>query len=170
LSLGTLAISVADVDQGGALLTHSGAIYGGLFGVLTQRLIEPEIDERPTLGLGAGIGVGTLTAGFLATQLTGLPTERLVYIDLSAFLGSLTGAAVATPAIVGDSVTETETRIWFGSILTGTIAGAALGYAITDSDSDSDSDGLTIRPTIAQLSPAVRGGEPGWALTMTGAW
>ncbi len=168
LSLGTLAISVAEIDQGGALLVHSGAVYGGLFGVLTQRLIEAEIDERPTLGLGAGLGAGTVVAGVLATQLTGLPPDRLVYVDLSAFLGGLTGAAVATPVIVGNEVTETETRIWFGSILLGTLAGAGLGYIITEPTSTSS--GVRVQPTITQLAPPVEGGQPGWSLGLAGTW
>jgi hypothetical protein len=63
-----------------------------------------------------------------------------VYVDLSALLGALTGAAVASPLIVGTKVTELETRFWLGSVLTGALIGGGLGYAIT---SDEDASGAS---------------------------
>ncbi len=172
LSLGTVAISTAEVGQGGALLTHSGAVFGGLFGALTERLAEADIEERPSLGLGTGLAVGTLVAGFVATQVPDPSPTRLVYVDLSAFLGGLTGAAGASPVLVGDAVTATETRIWVGSVLAGTILGGVLGYALT-TDVDGGADDASSRhvaPMLTQLDFGQPWGPRPWALGVTGEW
>jgi hypothetical protein len=181
LSLGTLAVSTSEIGQGGALLTHSGAIFGGVFGALTERLVEPKIDERPALGLGTGLAVGTLTAGLLATQWQDPPPTRLVYIDLSAFLGALTGAAGASPALVGDDVTETETRIWISSVLGGTLLGGALGYVLTDGTNGADGTNaagehddtavsLRVRPNLSRADFGQTHGPKPWTIGLTGSW
>src|SRR5690606_27198402 len=127
-----------------------------------------------TLGLGIGLGAGTLTAGFVATQIPDPPPTRLVYIDLSAFLGGLTGAAGASPVLVGDEVTPTETRIWIGSVFAGTILGGILGYTLT-SDLQSSAGARPLLPVrIAPVITQVDFGEPrgprAWALGVGGEW
>lgn len=134
LSLGTLAVASSDIGQGGALLTESGAIFGGLLGVLTERSIDANLAEPPQLGLGIGLGAGALGAGLLVTRIPNPSSSRVMYVDLSALLGGLTGAAVASPLIVGTKVTELETRLWLGSVLLGTLIGGGLGYTITSGD------------------------------------
>ncbi len=173
LSLGTLAISVSDVGPGGALLTHSGAVFGGVFGALTERLVEADVDQRPTLGLGIGLAAGTLVAGVAATQVPDPSPTRLVYIDLSAFLGGLTGAAGASPALVGDTVTPTETRLWVGSVLTGTILGGILGYALTRDEQPRTTTLPFLKrltPMITQLDFGQNIGPRPWAAGAAGEW
>jgi hypothetical protein len=109
----------------------------------------------------------------VATQIPDPSPTRLVYIDLSAFLGGLAGAAGASPALVGDAVTPTETRLWIGSVFTGTVLGGVLGYALTRDDEPN----ATALPVLKRLTPMVTqldfgqstGPRP-WAVGAAGQW
>ncbi len=169
LSLGTLAISVTEITQGGAILTQSGALFGGLFGALTERMIEANVDERPTLGLGVGLGSGTLLAGLAATLAPNPSPTRVVYIDLSAVLGGLTGAAAASPVLVGNKVTQTETRVWIGSVAAGTLLGAVAGYVLTEPSDDPPAP-IVVQPTAYSIPGATPTSPSVTALGFTGRW
>ena len=52
-------------------------------------------------------------------------------IDLLTGLGGLTGAAVASPWVFGEAVTEAENRLWLASIAGGTLVGAGIGLLTT---------------------------------------
>jgi hypothetical protein len=179
LSLGTLAVATSDIGQGSALVTQSGAIFGGLLGGVGERLVNTDLTKPPTLGLGLGLGIGALGAGFAATRLPSPDPSRVVYIDLAAFLGALTGAAVASPAIVGRTVTQTETRLWLGSVLLGTLIGGGLGYAITSDDSEHDprDQRSATRPlpynlqlAVAPIQPLATRGPAPWTWGVQGTW
>ncbi len=130
LSLATLALSLGELQPGGAVVTHSGAMFGMLYGGLGELMIEGETEESPTLGLGVGMAAGVAVSGALATQIQAEDSDVL-FVDLGAVLGGLAGAAVASPAIVGDRVSSLENRVWLGSIAAGTLAGGLVALLFT---------------------------------------
>jgi hypothetical protein len=137
LTLATTVISLAPTTPGQAALTHSGGAFGTLLGGLTEALINPELNEAPLRGMGYGAALGVLTLGALAPTLE-TSASRIVFIDLSASLGALTGAALATPLLlVGNDPTQGRSRFWFASVMAGTLVGGALGTYITRNDPDS---------------------------------
>jgi hypothetical protein len=169
-ALATIAISVGEVGEGSALLTHSGGAWGTVLGGLAHMYWEGTTEVSPTRGMGYGAGIGVLAAGVAATQLE-LKPSRILLIDLLAGLGGLTGAAVASPLVFGDAIEKAETRGWLASIAGGTLVGAAVGLGITaPSDGSAHSAWHTaalpyaglIAPSAAPgLSPPVGGGVHG---------
>jgi hypothetical protein len=57
----------------------------------------------------------------------------VLFVDLSAGLGALGGAALASPLVFGTEVTPTRNRLWLSAIGVGTFAGAAVGILMTHS-------------------------------------
>jgi hypothetical protein len=79
-----------------------------------------------------------------------------LFVDLSASLGGLTGAALATPLLfVGDDVHDDRSRAWYLSVLGGTVVGAAMGVWMTS-------------PEPTPNSSAEPGGSPGYAVPYAG--
>jgi hypothetical protein len=131
LTLATVAVSHGVVSPGSATLAHSGGAWGTVLGGLVQLYYQGETELSPTGGMGYGAGLGVLTAGIIATQLRPKPA-RVLLIDLMAGLGGLTGAAVASPAIFGEERSHAENRIWLASIAGGVLAGATVGFFVTE--------------------------------------
>ncbi|HEX9620726.1 MAG TPA: hypothetical protein VF989_11360 [Polyangiaceae bacterium] len=129
----TLALSFEPASEGDALMAHSGGFFGLLLGGVTELAVRGETDSTPTLGMGYGSGAGVLLFGALATQ-TELGASRVLMVDLGASLGALTGAALASPALLVDDEGSRNVRdsIWLGSIAAGTVAGAALAFWLTE--------------------------------------
>jgi len=135
LTLATVGLTLGDVDEGGAAFTHSGAALGLVLGGLAEMVAVGDTDINPKTGMGWGILTGVTLAGALATQVkTPSPTE-LLYIDLSAVLGGLAGAAIGTPLLVSQERSPERDRIWLTGVMLGTVAGAGIGYWLTSSDS-----------------------------------
>lgn len=153
LALGTAALALGQIDNGDAVLVHSGALFGMLYGGLAQSFINPDSALLPSSGMGIGMGLGVLVAGAWATQQAAIPEERILFVDLGAVLGGMAGAALASPALVGEEISDMENRLWLTSVAIGSLGGGLLGYAFTDSPSSAKGSGhaLRVSPYFAQL-------------------
>lgn len=159
LTLATAGLALGDVSEGGAALTHSGAVMGLLLGGLGEMTIRGDAELTPRRGMGIGSLTGVLVAGALATQLEVPSSTDVLAIDLSALLGGLTGAALGTPVLVSQEESPARDRIWLSGIMLGTVAGAALSYWITQSDDDAgdsasepaESSGVTLMPQLGWM-------------------
>jgi hypothetical protein len=168
VSLATAALSLGEVNEGGAMLTHSGAGLGLLLGGLVDMTIKGNADFRPKRGFGIGALAGVLTFGAIASQFDVPETSDILFIDLSALLGGLAGAAVGTPLLVQER-SATRDRLWLSAVITGTLAGAALGVVATEPDfgprrSGQPASRSWVQPTIGAV------GEDGFGVGLTGAW
>ena len=131
LALATTAVAFGGMTEGDALVAHSGGAFGLLLGGVTDLAIQGKTDVTPTLGMGTGAIVGVVAAGTLARLTPPQPPSRVLFIDLSAGLGALGGAAIASPLVFGADVTPTRNRLWLSAIGVGTFTGAAIGILMT---------------------------------------
>lgn len=175
LTLATTTISLTRVTPGHAALAHSGGSFGTLLGGLTEALVLGELSEAPLRGIGWGSAAGVLVAGALAPALETSST-RVLFVDLSASLGALTGAALATPVLlVGDDADEERSRIWFASVMAGTVLGGALGVWMTRQDTQTQTSAVS--PTLTQPYVGVlgytetgKGADPIFGASLSGTW
>jgi hypothetical protein len=167
LSLAGTVVGFGHIRQGGAALTHSGGAFGLLLGGLTELAIEGTTDRTPRQGMGLGAGAGVLLAGGLALKLEP-SSSRVLLVDLGASLGALTGAAAASPLLLVDeeSGSPTRTRLWLASIMSGTLAGAAIGTWATERGSTRS--GHALRPSIGLVDMTERG--PVFGAGLGGQW
>lgn len=128
LSLATAGVAFGDVTEGGAALTHSGAALGLLLGALGEMAIEGDTETKPRRGMGWGALTGVVVSGALASQVDVPRATDVLFIDLSALLGGLAGAALGTPILVTEDPGPTRDRLWLSGIMLGTLAGAGVGY------------------------------------------
>jgi hypothetical protein len=147
LSLGALSLSLGDLKSGGDDLAHSGAGFGALLGALGEMMIKGDTQLTPLTGIGAGMGVGVVAAGAIAPQVE-VSRSRVLFSDLSATLGALLGAALASPILVGDRVTKSEHRIFLGSTATGALAGGAVGIWVTRERALMPPTAFSMRPVV----------------------
>jgi hypothetical protein len=131
LTLATVGLALGHVDEGGAALTHSGAVLGLVLGGLGEMIVNGDAASKPTQGIGYGILAGVTAAGALATQVHAPSPTDMLTIDLSALLGGLGGAALGTPLLVSQERSARRDRIWLTGVMAGTVAGAGVGYWIT---------------------------------------
>lgn len=136
LALATTSLVFGPMSDGGAVMAHSGGAFGTALGALTEMAVEGATDETPIRGMGFGSMGGVLAAGLAARFLPDLPASRLLLIDLSAGIGGLAGAAVASPAVFGDKVSSRDNRIWLSSIASGIVLGAGVGVWVTHPSGD----------------------------------
>ena len=129
LGLATLALSRGKMDEGDAVLAHSGGALGMFLGGLTELAYRGSIDNTPYTGAGYGSAIGLLAAGTLATQVTASPS-RLMLVDLGVGLGALAGAAGASPLLFGEA-SEGRTRAFLAATLGGSVAGGAVAWVLT---------------------------------------
>jgi hypothetical protein len=179
LTLATAGLALGDVTEGGAALTHSGAVMGLLLGGLGEMTIRGDAELTPRRGMGIGALSGVLVAGAVATQFDVPSSTDVLAIDLSALLGGLTGAALGTPVLVSQDESSTRDRIWLSGIMLGTIAGAGLSYWITQSDDDAQPSAAT-GPSVATEPGASTSGvtfmpQLGWmgrplGFGLSGSW
>jgi hypothetical protein len=159
LTLATAGLALGDVTEGGAALTHSGAVMGLLLGGLGEMTIRGDAELSPRRGMGIGALGGVLVAGTIATQFEVPSSTDVLAIDLSALLGGLTGAALGTPVLVSQDESPARDRIWLSGIMLGTVAGAGLSYWITQSDDEprapaepgARESGVTFMPQIGWM-------------------
>jgi hypothetical protein len=158
LTLATAGLALGDVTEGGAALTHSGAVLGLLLGGLGEMTVKGDAERTPRRGMGTGALAGVLIAGAIATRVEGPSSTDVLAVDLSALLGGLTGAALGTPVLVSQDASPTRDRIWLSGIMAGTLAGAALSYWLVPKDSDraraalsggaTEAGGVTVMPQL----------------------
>jgi hypothetical protein len=131
LATGTFAITHASMDDGDAIMTHSGGALGLVLGAATQWIDQGTTTARPFTGMGYGAAVGVLGAGVLATQVTTSPS-RVLLIDVGAGGGALVGAAAASPLVVPvQNQTPDKTRAWLSLTVAGSLAGGGLTWWLT---------------------------------------
>lgn len=110
-----------DVSAGDAALLNSGAVWGGMTGLLLAAAFEEERLLEP-LAL-AGINLGILAGALLGTQYE-YSRGHVALIDLAGFAGLVSGAAIATFA-----TEDGQSAARFG--LAGTAIGLIAGAFIT---------------------------------------
>lgn len=170
ITLATTALGFGHVSDGGAVLAHSGGVFGTLIGGLVDLSIQGKTDVRPRLGMGYGAGAGVLLAGAIATQVD-LSPSRVLMIDLGASLGALTGAAAASPLLLVDESAGSSrgrNRWWLASVAAGTVVGGAAGAWFTRGVSST----ATSRPLlpsfgVVAISPE---GAPAYGPSIHGTW
>jgi hypothetical protein len=169
LTLGTAGLALGDVSEGGAAMTHSGASLGLLLGGLSEMAIQGDAEATPSRGMGVGAIGGVLVAGALATRIESPSATDLLFIDLSALLGGLAGAAVGTPILVSQDRSPTRDRLWISGVMLGTVAGAGLGYWVTEKSRvpaatpSEASSGLLLRAQLGHLGLPL-------GLSVQGSW
>jgi hypothetical protein len=119
------------LSVGGAVIAHSGGAFGALLGAMTQVAVDGETGRSISRGVGYGSGAGVLLGGILATQAAAVSPSRVLLVDLSASLGGLAGAALASPLLLTDESDPTRTRLWLVSAGVGTITGGVIGWYLT---------------------------------------
>jgi hypothetical protein len=138
LALGTFALTRSKMDEGDAVLTHSGAGLGMWIGALAELGYRGSTSTTPYLGAGLGSAIGLVGAGAASIFVT-IPPSRVLLLDLGAGLGSLAGAAVGSPLIfsdlTGSNTNPTRTRIFLAGTLAGTAAGGTAAWFLTRSGS-----------------------------------
>jgi hypothetical protein len=132
LALASTAVATHPISEGGAVLAHSGGAFGALLGAMTDAAIQGTTGESLKRGIGYGTGIGVVLGGAMATQVTITPSRALL-VDLSASLGAVAGAALASPLLLVDESDPVRTRLWLASAGAGTIAGGIVGWYATAS-------------------------------------
>jgi hypothetical protein len=131
LATATLALTRQPMDDGDAILAHSGAAFGLLMGGAGELLYRGRstMEITPYTGAGFGTAIGLLGAGALATRISISPS-RLLLIDLGIGGGALVGAAIASPLIF-QNATPTNTRGWLTATMVGGVAGGFATWWLT---------------------------------------
>lgn len=134
IALSSFALNTTEMTEGGALVTHSGGIAGLLFGGLVDMSISGTTSHLPWHGMGFGSAIGVLGAGTLATR-TKISSSRVLFIDMAAGLGALTGAAAGSPLLFVEndlsSVSAPRKRAWLSVVGLGALAGGGIGWYLT---------------------------------------
>ncbi|HEY5962313.1 MAG TPA: hypothetical protein VIV60_37410, partial [Polyangiaceae bacterium] len=104
MALAAFALNFAEITEGGALFAHSGGALGLLLGGLTEMTYRGNTTDVPYRGMGYGTAIGVVLAGAAATQVQ-VSSSRVLFIDLSAGLGALTGAALGSVTMFVDDNT-----------------------------------------------------------------
>ncbi len=167
LALGAAAIAVRPITEGGAVLAHSAGAFGALLGAMTDAAVQGDTSGSLERGVGWGTGAGVLVGGAVATQLDVSPSRALL-IDLSASLGALGGAALASPLLLVNESNPDRTRLWLGSAALGTIAGGVIGWYATTGASKSGDRAPSSATLVPYAAPAPTG--KGMSLGVTGAF
>src|SRR3984957_2189838 len=131
VTLATFALTRSTMDDGDAMLAHSGGALGLLVGGATQLLYKGKTPAEltPYRGMGYGTAAGLLAAGALATRVTTSPS-RVLLVDVGVGGGALLGAAAASPLIF-QNVTKEDTRGWLSATIGGSVLGGALAWYLT---------------------------------------
>jgi len=130
LGLGTFALTRGKIDEGGAVVAHSGAAFGMVLGGLGELFHRGTIsDVTPYTGAGYGAAIGLATGGVTAA-LVHVSPSHVMLVDLGAGLGGLAGAAAASP-LVFENVTEAKARAFLGITAAGSLAGGVVAYYFT---------------------------------------
>lgn len=153
ITLAAAGLALGHVDEGGAAVTHSGAVLGLLLGGLGEMIVKGDAERRPAHGTGYGLIAGVTVAGALATQLPMPSPSEVLLIDLSSLLGGLAGAAIGTPLLVSQERSPTRDRVWLSGVMVGTLAGAGVGYWITHGEEAhparaANGNGVTSEPSF----------------------
>jgi hypothetical protein len=131
VTLASFTLTRTPLDDGDAMLAHSGAAVGLVLGAAVQ-LIDQGSTAKGTpssMGMGIGTAVGLAGAGLLATQVTTSPS-RVLLVDLGVGGGALVGAAAASPLIF-QNPKPGNVRGWLSAGIAGAIGGGVLAWWLT---------------------------------------
>jgi hypothetical protein len=160
LGLAMLALIKNKMDEGDAVLTHSGGAVGLLAGSSIELLARGSVTDTPQIGAGIGAATGLVAMGALATAVRISPT-RVLLLDLGVALGGIGGAALSSPLIF-ENVTEPKARGFYTATLVGALVGGTTAWYLTRGQKGGTANRLapTVRPT---------GGVIGYSETRAGA-
>jgi hypothetical protein len=169
--LATTSLTFGGMSEGNALVAHSGGAFGTLLGGITDLAVRGRTDVTPTEGMGIGAISGVVLAGALARFTPSQPPSRVLFVDLSAGLGALTGAAVASPLVFGESVGPTRNRIWLSTIALGTFVGAGVGIFTTRGPQRETHEAGETRPSVVPYAGVIASSQKpdGSSVPVTGA-
>lgn len=195
IGVASVVSSYREVREPQALLSNEGGAFGTLAGGLIQRLADPSSTELPALGMGIGGAVGWMAAGLIGPfGLPDLSSSRVLFAGLGGSVGALTGAAIASPAVVNSDRREPKKEgVLFASALGGLVLGSVVGYWFgegdpppTEIDAEVGTGRRQSRPLHANVplikpalstTPEVRGASPYAVhlpsttnLTLSGTW
>jgi len=178
LTLSSLSISLHHSTPGSAVMVHSGGAFGTFLGALSEWTWRGSTESTPYTGMGLGAGIGVLAAGVAATQVDTTST-RVLFIDLAASLGALSGAAVAS-AVVGvdtGTIPLNQNRTWLVTVGSGTVLGGGIGWYLTRNMTPRRTES---RPTVSyypyfSLSQSAANNQnpsknDGWVAGLGGTW
>ncbi|MDP9034147.1 MAG: hypothetical protein M3O50_05030 [Myxococcota bacterium] len=172
LSLATFALTRTTMDEGDAMIAHSGGALGLLVGGASELLYRgTTTNVTPHTGMGYGTAIGTLAAGILATQATVSPS-RVLLIDVGAGGGALLGAAAASPLIF-ENQTKPNTRAWLSAAIGGSVAGGIATWWLTRNLTTASSRArLPGSPSLGviAMSPTRGGSTPAYGVAWGGAF
>ena len=153
VSLATLALIWNKMDEGDALVVHSGGALGLLLGVAGEFLKQGSTSFTPDLGMGYGTAIGLVAAGALSTRITVSPS-RVLLIDLGTGGGALLGSAAASPLIFQNQ-TEGRTRSWLTATLAGSVVGGVATWWLTRETPAKKAAGLRGFPLVGVVGSSV---------------
>jgi hypothetical protein len=132
VSLAAIGVNYGEISEGGAVVAHSGGAVGLLLGGLVDMTYYGHIDRMPYRGMGYGSGIGVLLAGAAATKLK-ISSSRMLFIDLAAGLGALTGAAIGSGQLIFKDEIErvNRTRTWLALVGGSAVVGGGIGWYLT---------------------------------------
>lgn len=165
LGLSTFALTRTKMDEGDAVLTHSGATLGMGFGALTEMFIEGSVTAKPSYGAGYGTAVGLVGAGALASFVQ-VPPSRVLLVDVGVGLGALAGAAGASPLVFED-LSKNKARGFLTATFAGGVVGGAVALFVTRGSTKRETVvGRLYAPMSSPTSPRLElapivGGVPG---------
>jgi len=131
VTLSIIALTQKHIDDGGALLTHSGGAVGLYLGSAIELMYKGSFDRPPPTGQSIGSALGVVSAGIVATQLKVTPS-RVLLLDLGIGLGGLVGAA-ATSWLLVDNPSTGDVQGFLSATLGGSVIGAVTAAILTRS-------------------------------------
>jgi hypothetical protein len=169
LGLSVFALTRHSVDDGGALLTHSGGALGLYVGSVIELMVRGSFDRPPPIGQGVGAAVGVVGTGILATQIEISPSRVLLF-DLGAGLGGLVGAAATSPLVFG-TPTSSQTRVFLIAALSGSAIGGITAAFLTRTR-EPKKTAIWGEPVIGPIgsSATKEGPVPAYGLGWRGDW
>jgi hypothetical protein len=168
ISLSTFVLAEGHVTEGSAALAHSGGAVGLLLGGIAEMTIRGRTGFVPERGMGFGSAAGVLIAGAAGPLGFRVTPSQVLMMDLGAGVGSLVAAAAASPLVALGDASEDRHRLWLASIAAGTLAGAVVGYSLTQGGDDRAR--LPQAVPFASYLPAHEGEAGSFHLGMQGSW
>lgn len=162
IGVGGLFYSTFHPTAGQVSLTSSGGIWAYVITGELLGIIQPPVSDGRALGwlLLAASDAGLLGGGLLAAHRP-MSASRVLMIDASGILGTLTGLGLAVLA-QGDNV-QPEAVFTFG--LVGTLGGLGTSYYLTETWDDDSHDRAAASPHLA-LAPT----RDGATMMLSGQW